>query len=216
MEDYILNHIDEEPYWLNDIYRDANLRLLYPRMVSGHLQGRILKTLTQMIRPARALELGTFAGYSALCIAEGLDKGATLETIEISDELEDFIREHLAKSPFNDRINLHIGDAMEIVPRLHAEGGDWNMVFVDADKRQYPAYYEMLLGYLSPGGWMLVDNTLWNGVLEKISVQSPTIGKHDLQAVRIAEFNELVRNDPRVEKVILPIRDGITVIRQKL
>lgn len=214
LEEYLLSHTDPEPEYLKHLYRDANLQLLYPRMVSGHLQGRLLKMLTSMIAPRRAVELGTFAGYSALCIAEGLPEGATLDTIEIFDELQPFLEKHLAGTPFSDRITLHIADAMAILPQLAAREGRFDMAFIDADKRLYPAYYEMLIPCMNPGGWIIADNTLWDGkVLENL--KDPGTSRHNRQATAIAEFNDMVAADQRVEKLILPLRDGLTIAHLK-
>lgn len=205
LEDYILSHIDREPEQLRQLNRDANVYLLYPRMCSGHLQGRILKMLTTMIAPMRVLELGTYAGYSALCIAEGMPEGGELHTIELDDELEDFITERFSRSPYAAKLNLHIGDAMEIVPRL---GLQWDMVFMDANKRHYVDYYNMLLPMVRKNGYILADNTLWDG-----KVTDPGAA-HDQQTLGIIEFNDLVAADSRVERVILPLRDGLTLIRK--
>lgn len=207
LEEYILQHIDPEPDNLRQLARDVNVYLLYPRMCSGHLQGRILRMLTTMIAPRRALELGTYAAYSALSIAEGLPPDGQLHTIEIDDEMEDFIRQRLALSPHGRRVTLHIGDAADIIPRL----GDqpWDMVFIDANKRSYLQYYEMILPRLRPGGYILADNTLWDG-----KVTDPE-HNHDPQSRGIMEFNDHVAADPRVERVILPLRDGLTIIRKK-
>lgn len=214
LEEYLLSHTDPEPEHLKHLYRDANLQLLYPRMLSGHLQGRLLKMLTEMIAPMRALELGTFAGYSALCIAEGLPEGATLDTVEIFDELQPFLENHLTGAPYADRVRLHIADAMEIVPRLAAEQGKFDMAFIDADKRLYPEYYEMLMPLMNPGGWILADNTLWDG---KVLDDKKDTGesRHNRQASAIARFNDMVAADSRVEKLILPLRDGLTIIHLK-
>ena len=158
LEQYIEGHISPEPEHLQRLYRHTWLHHLYPRMCSGHLQGRILKMLTEMIAPRRVLELGTFTGYSALCIAEGLPSGATLDTVEIDDEMEDELRERFAPFP---AITLHIGDAAELVERL---GGEWDMVFLDADKRRYPEFLSLLKPRMSPGGYILADNTLWRPI----------------------------------------------------
>ena len=214
LEEYLLSHTDPEPDYLKRLYRDANLQLLYPRMVSGHLQGRLLKMLTTMIAPRRAVELGTFAGYSALCIAEGLPEGATLDTIEIFDELQPFLEKHLAETPFSDRIRLHIADAMAILPQLAAREGRFDMAFIDADKRLYPDYYEMLIPCMNPGGWIIADNTLWDGkVLD--TLKDPSTSRHNRQATEIARFNDMVAADKRVEKLILPLRDGLTIVHLK-
>lgn len=214
LEEYLLSHTDPEPEHLRCLYRDANLELLYPRMLSGHLQGRLLKMLTGMISPKRALELGTFAGYSALCIAEGLPEGGTLDTVEIFDELQPFLERHLDGAPYAGRIRLHIADAMEIVPRLAQLEGKFDMAFIDADKRLYPEYYEMLLPLMNPGGWILADNTLWDG---KVLGDKKDFGesRHNRQASAIARFNDMVAADTRVEKLILPLRDGLTIIHIK-
>lgn len=207
LEDYILDHIDPEPANLRKLARDVNVYLLYPRMCSGHLQGRILRMLTTMISPRRVLELGTYAGYSALSIAEGLPEGGHLDTIEIDDEMEDFIRQRFNESPYGRRITLHIGDADNIIPTLGNE--PWDMVFIDANKRSYIDYYNTLLPRVKPGGYILADNTLWDG-----KVTDPE-HNHDAQTRGIIGFNDLVAGDPRVERVILPLRDGLTIIRKK-
>ena len=207
LDEYILRHIDAEGNYLHALWRDTQLRLAYGQMASGHLQGRMLKMLVRMIRPRRLLELGTFSGYSALSMAEGLEDGAELHTVEVFDELEDFLRQWIGGSPWADRIHLHIGDALDIVPRMDMV---WDMVFVDADKRHYADYYRMLLPRIRPGGYLIADNTLWYGhVLEQHPRES------DLQTRGIQAFNDMVAADPHVEKVILPLRDGLTVIRKK-
>lgn len=205
LDEYILSHIDPEGDYLHALYRDTHLRLLYPRMASGHLQGRLLKMLVGMIRPRCALEIGTYSGYSALCIAEGLPPEGVLHTFEINDEQEEFTRPWLESSPYAHRIHLHIGDALQEVPRL---GLTFDFAFVDGDKRRYVEYYEMVLSCLQPGGHILADNTLWDGhVLEADT--------HDAQTLGIRAFNDRVAADPRVEKVILPLRDGLTIIRKR-
>jgi predicted O-methyltransferase YrrM len=191
---------------LAKLNRDVHLRLLYPRMCSGHLQGRILTMLTRMISPLNVLELGTYAGYSALCIAEGLPEGGHLDTVEIDDEMEDFIRGQFNNSPFGAKVTLHIGDAAQIVPSL---GQKFDMAFMDANKRTYCETYEMLLPLMTPGGFILADNTLWDG-----KVTDPA-ANHDPQTSGICRFNDMVAADPRVEKVILPLRDGLTLIHIK-
>ena len=207
LDEYILRHIDAEGNYLHALWRDTQLRLAYGQMASGHLQGRMLKMLVRMIRPRRLLELGTFSGYSALSMAEGLEAGAELHTVEVFDELEDFLRQWVGGSPWADRIHLHIGDALDIVPRMDIV---WDMVFVDADKRHYADYYRMLMPRIRPGGYLIADNTLWYGhVLEQHPRES------DLQTRGIQAFNDMVAADPHVEKVILPLRDGLTVIRKK-
>ena len=207
LDEYILRHIDAEGNYLHALWRDTQLRLAYGQMASGQLQGRMLKMLVRTIRPRRLLELGTFSGYSALSMAEGLEDGAELHTVEVFDELEDFLRQWIGGSPWADRIHLHIGDALDIVPRMDMV---WDMVFVDADKRHYADYYRMLMPRIRPGGYLIADNTLWYGhVLEQHPRES------DLQTRGIQAFNDMVAADPHVEKVILPLRDGLTVIRKK-
>ncbi|MCF0198734.1 MAG: class I SAM-dependent methyltransferase [Bacteroidaceae bacterium] len=207
MEDYIKAHIDPEPDYLHRLYRDTQLRLSYGQMASGHVQGRLLKMLTQMIRPRTVVELGTFSGYSALCIAEGLEPGAVVHTFEIYDEQEDFTRPWLEQSDYADRIRFHIGDALQLLPQMDLRP---DMAFVDADKRHYVEYYEMLLPMMPPGGYIVADNTLWYGhVLETETRES------DLQTLGIKAFNDLLAHDDRVEKVIVPVRDGLTLIRKK-
>ena len=206
IEAYILQHMDEESYYLKALYRQAHLKLINPRMTSGHLQGRLLKMLVQLARPKRVLEIGTFAGYSALCMAEGLEEGALLHTYEIDDELEDFTRPWIEGSPYGDKVCFHIGNALEEVPQL---GEVFDLVFMDGDKRQYMEYYEMILQHTSPGALILADNTLWDGhVVDKAYL-------NDRQTVAINKFNAFVAADPRVEKFILPLRDGLTMIRKK-
>ena len=206
-DDYILSHIDPEPPYLHALYRDTHLKLLYPRMASGHLQGRLLKMLVQMIRPQRVLEIGTYSGYSALCMAEGLPEGGRILTYEINDEQEEFTRPWFDNSPYAACIDFRIGDALNEVPRLQQT---FDLVYIDADKRKYVEYYEMSLQWLRPGGYIIADNTLWDGyVLEEHPRPS------DLQTIGIRHFNDLVAQDQRVEKVILPLRDGLTLIRKK-
>lgn len=205
LENYILQHIDPEPELLRRVNRDTHVMCLYSNMCSGHLQGRMLKMLTRMIRPHRILELGTFTGYSALCFAEGMPDDAELHTVEINDELAEFIQGHFDSSPRASQIHLHIGDAQEIVPAI---GGPWDLVFIDANKRTYKEYYEMVLPYVRPGGFIIADNTLWYGKVSDASC-------HDAQTLGILAFNDHVSNDPRVEKVILPLRDGLTIIYKK-
>lgn len=206
LTDYIETHIDPQPDYLDRIERLTNLRLINGRMCSGHLQGRILKMLTRMINPKRVLELGTFSGFSALCIAEGLPEGATIDTVEVDDELEDFIHHNLSLTPLGKKVTLHIGDAMETMQSWEPETFD--LIFVDADKRSYSLYYDSCLSLLKPGGFLIADNTLWDGhVVQPEKFRDP-------QTKGIREFNDLVKEDPRVEKVILPIRDGLTLIRK--
>lgn len=204
LEEYIQAHIDAEGEVLYDLYRQTNLRLLNPRMASGHIQGRLLKMLVGMIRPMRVLEIGTFTGYATICMAQGLPEGAMIDTVEVDDELENFILGWLDKAGCSDRVKLHIGNALELVPRL---GVKFDMVFMDGEKRQYPQYYEMLLEWVKPGGYILADNTLWDGhVVDSAYDRDP-------QTIAIRRFNDMVHADPRVEVSMIPVRDGITIIR---
>lgn len=208
LDQYIRDHIDSESDFLHSLWRDTQLRLSYGQMASGHIQGRLLKMLTCMIRPRIAVELGTFSGYSALCIAEGLEEGALLHTFEKYDEQEDFTRPWFEKSPYADKIRFHVGDALTMIPEMGLN--DIDMAFVDANKRHYLDYYEMLLPRMRRGGFILADNTLWYGhVVEENTRES------DLQTRGIKAFNDALAQDKRVEKVIVPVRDGLTLIRVK-
>lgn len=205
LDEYILSHIDDEGDYLRTLYRDTHVKLLRPRMASGHLQGRMLKMFVRMIQPKQVLEIGTFSGYSALCLAEGLAEGGMLHTFEINDEQEDFTRPWLEGSAYADKIKFYIGDALELVPAMDIT---FDMAFVDGDKRKYVEYYEMVLSKLRPGGYIIADNTLWDGhVLEEPH-------SNDYQTIGIKRFNDWIARDERVEKVILPLRDGLTIIRK--
>lgn len=205
LDNYILTHSDPEPDYLYRLWRATNIHLLHGRMASGHLQGRLLKMLVGMIRPKNVLEVGTFSGYSALSMAEGLEDGGHLYTFEINDEQEDFTRPWIEQSPWADRITFLIGDAITEAPRL---GITFDLAFIDGDKRTYRETYEMTLSVVRKGGFILADNTLWDG-----HVVDPSYGK-DQQTHGIVSFNDYVRQDSRVERVILPLRDGLTLIRK--
>ena len=205
--DYILAHIDAEPDYLHRLWRATNLELLNGRMASGHLQGRLLKMLVEMVRPRNILEVGTFSGYSALCMAEGLaDDDCRVYTFEVNDEVEDFTRRWIAGSPFGHRVQFTIGDALQLAPAL---GITFDMAFLDGDKRTYVEAYEMALKVVRPGGFILADNTLWDG-----HVADPAYDRdHQTQGIR--RFNNYVAADARTDKVILPIRDGLTIVKKK-
>lgn len=205
LEEYISAHIDAESVQLRNLYRETNLKMLNPRMASGHIQGRLLKMLVSMAKPKLVLEVGTFTGYATLCIAEGLEADGVVHTVEINDELEDFITKEFEKSPLRDRICLHIGDAIKVVPEL---GLMFDMIFLDGEKREYPDYYNTLLGWLKPGGYMIADNTLWDGHVIDSSYDS------DPQTVAVKRFNDMVHYDKGVEVAMIPIRDGLTLIRR--
>lgn len=205
LDKYILEHIDPEDQYLKNLYRATNLKLLRPRMASGHLQGRMLKMFVRMIKPQNILEIGTYSGYSAICLAQGLEEQGHLYTFEINDEQEDFTRPWLENSAVADKITFTIGDALELVPGM---GVTFDLAFIDGDKRKYIEYYEMAMQHLSKGGYIIADNTLWDGhVIE-------TAKHNDLQTIGIQKFNDLIANDERIEKVILPLRDGLTIIRK--
>lgn len=206
LNDYLLSHIDPEGDYLYRLWRATNIHLLHGRMASGHLQGRLLKMLVRMVRPENILEVGTFSGYSAICMAEGLGEGGKVYTYEINDELEDFTRPWIEGSAVADKIRFIIGNAIMEAPRL---GVVFDMVFIDGNKRTYTEAYEMALSVLRPGGFVLADNTLWDGhVLE---TPRPT----DRQTIGIETFNDFIAHDNRVEKVILPLRDGLTIAMKK-
>ena len=205
IEDYVLQHIDPEPEYLYRLWRATNIHMLHGRMASGHLQGRLLKMLVRMVRPQNILEVGTFSGYSAICMAEGLEEGGMVYTFEINDEQEDFTRPWIEGSPVADRIRFMIGDALTEAPKL---GVVFDMAFIDGDKRTYLETYEMALSLLRPGGFILADNTLWDGHVVDASYS------RDAQTQGIEAFNDYVLGDTRVERVILPLRDGLTLIRK--
>jgi len=208
LDDYIAAHISPEPPLLHDLYRATWLERLYPRMCSGHVQGRILTTLSAMQQPRNVLELGTFSGYSALCLAEGMHPDGHLHTIEIDDEAEPFIRRWFDRSPLGSRITLHIGDALQVIPSL--DPILWDMVYIDANKRLYSQYLEAVLPRLAPGGTILVDNTLWGGKVADLSA-----ARRDAQARAIAGFNDMVAARADLSVAILPLRDGLTIIRRR-
>ena len=205
-ERYIMRHIDPEDDVLKELDRETNLNVLNARMLSGNLQGQFLTMLSKMINPERILELGTYTGYSAICLAKGLKPGGKLITIETDDEIESMADKYFLKAGLQDEIILLTGPALEIIPSLNEI---FDLVYIDADKREYSAYYHMIFNKVRKGGYIIADNTLWNGKVYK----SPP--PRDSQSLGIIEFNELVKNDLRVEKVILPLRDGMTIIRKK-
>lgn len=203
LEEYILAHIDPEDNLLAKLRRDTYVNLLRPRMVSGHLQGKILKMICRMIQPRYVLEIGTFTGYSAISMAAGMKSGSELHTFEINDELEDFTRSFLEQSEHKEKIFFHIGDALELVPAMDKL---FDLVFIDGDKRNYCEYYDCVFPKVKKGGLILADNTLWDGkVIENVA-------NSDTQTKGILAFNNKIAADSRVEKVILPLRDGLTMI----
>ncbi len=206
IDKYILNHIEPEDEILKELDRETHLKVVGARMISGHLQGLVLSLLSKMIRPTYILELGTFTGYSAICLAKGLQEGGKLITIEIDDELESFAKKYFEKAGIQQKVEQRIGPALEIIPTITET---FDLVFIDAHKPEYPAYYEAVFDKVNSGGYIIADNTLWSGkVLDEPAAD-------DFQTRGIVQFNEMVRNDDRIEKVILPLRDGMTVICKK-
>ena len=206
LEQYVLSHTEPEGDYLYRLWRATNIRTIHGRMVSGHLQGRLLKMFVQMIQPKNILEVGTFSGYSAICMAEGLGSDGTVWTFEINDEMEDFTRPWIENSPVADRIRFMIGDANTEAPKL---GITFDMAFIDGDKRTYVETYETILPLLRPGGFLLADNTLWDGHV------TDTAYDHDHQTQGIRRFNDHITADSRVEQIILPLRDGLSIIRKR-
>ena len=220
LSEYIEQHSSPESTVLQQITRSTHLEVINPRMLSGHVQGRVLSMISQMIRPKRILELGTFTGYSALCLAEGLTEDGRLVTLEHNDEMESSIRRNFALSPLGEKIELVIGDAKETLENFELRikdlelgavsdrGEQFDLVFIDADKKEYCDYLDLVLPLVREGGWILADNTLWDG-----HIVDPAYNK-DKQTVALRTFNDKVAQDERLEKVILPLRDGLTIIRK--
>jgi caffeoyl-CoA O-methyltransferase len=204
LEDYIEQHSQKEPALLAALNKETYQKILLPRMLSGHFQGRVLSMLSKLIRPVNILEIGTYTGYSALCLCEGMQVTGQLHTIDIKEELVDFQRKHFDKSPWGKQIVQHLGEAVDIIPALDLK---FDLVFIDADKENYLNYFELILPKMNTGGIILSDNVLWSGkVLEPLH-------PNDLSTKVLLEYNQLLATDPRVETVLLPIRDGLTVSR---
>ncbi len=206
IDKYILDHIEPEDEVLQELNRETYLNILGARMLSGHLQGQILTMISKMIQPELILEIGTFTGYSAICLARGLNRNGRLITIEIDDELESMASKYFEKAGLRDRIEQKIGSAIEIIQQLNEQ---FDLVFIDADKKEYSSYYHLIFDKVKSGGYILADNVLWSGKV----LDEPK--QDDLQTEGIIEFNELIKNDERIEKVIIPVRDGMTLIRKK-
>lgn len=206
LENYITDNSEDEPKLLTELTRETHLKVVQPRMITGHFQGRVLSLLSKLIAPKKILEIGTYTGYSAICLAEGLQKNGELHTIEVNEELFDIQRRYFDRSGFGNQIVQHTGDALDMVPSLE---NDFDLVFIDAQKIQYNAYFEAVLKKTRPGGIILSDNVLWSGkVLEPVA-------KSDKATAVLVDYNQKLKNDPRVETVILPIRDGLTLCRVK-
>lgn len=204
IEDYVTKHSEDEPTVLKELDRETNLTTLQPRMLSGHFQGRFLSLLSKIIYPKAILEIGTFTGYSAICLAEGMAKNGTLYTIDVNEELHDLQRKYFNKSGFGDQIKQYVGDALEIIPELDTK---FDLVFIDADKPNYVNYFDLIIDKMNPGGIILSDNVLWSGkVVEELK-------KGDKSTEALLEYNKRLKEDPRVETVLLPIRDGLTLSR---
>ena len=208
---YIKEHCTPQGEALDWVERQTNIRTNHSRMLSGAVLGRFLTMMVRMVRPARILELGTFTGYSAICLASGLPEGGHLDTLEVNDELEDLILEGFERAGLSDRISLHIGDCKETLKRFSRETGSspcYDMVYIDANKREYPEYYDLVFPLVRTGGYILADNVLWDGKVYEDNVPE------DRQTQGIARFNDMVAADPRVESVIIPLRDGLNLIRK--
>lgn len=204
MDDYILSHITPEDPLLHDLYRATHLQLLRPRMASGHLQGSLLRMLVKLSGARRLLEIGTYSGYATLCMAQGMPPDGFLHTFEINDEQEAFTQPWFDRSPYAAQIKMHIGDVLELLPALDLR---FDFAFIDGNKRQYVDYYELVLPRLAPGGLLVADNTLWDGRVADETYR-------DAQTLGIRAFNDLVAHDSRVETVLLPLRDGLTLVRK--
>ena len=205
MKDYIRSFSDVEDPVLYELFRETNKKVLQPRMLSGHIQGKMLEMLTRMIKPRKILEIGTYTGYATICVARGLNHNAILHTIEINDELEDFIRHYLDKAGVQKKIHLHIGKAQEIIPKIDEK---FDCIFIDGDKREYPEYLKLCKKYLNNGGFIIADNVLWNG---KVLEEKHKTDKHT-QGIQI--FNQQVKSDPELFQVIFPVRDGLMIIQK--
>ena len=206
LEQYILEHSDEESRLLKELDRETHLNVLNPRMISGRLQGKLLEMISSMIKPERILEIGTFTGYSAICLAKGLKENGRLHTIEINDELEPVISKYISKAGMNTSIILHIGDALSIIPQINET---FDLVFIDGDKREYFKYFDLIIDKVNAGGFILADNILWNGKIFK------DVSPKDDQTAGILQFNDKIKNDPRISRLILPVRDGLMIIRKE-
>jgi caffeoyl-CoA O-methyltransferase len=204
LEDYIEQHSENEPELLAQLNKETYQKILLPRMLSGHFQGRVLSMLSKLIRPVNILEIGTYTGYSALCLCEGMQDNGKLHTIDIKEELIDFQRKYFDKSPWGNQITQHLGEAIEIIPDLNLK---FDLVFIDADKENYINYFNLIVPKMNKGGVILSDNVLWSGKVVE------TIDKNDVSTKILVEYNLLIKNDPRVETVLLPIRDGLTLSR---
>lgn len=204
LENYVAQHSENEPELLAKLNRETHQKILQPRMLSGHFQGRVLSMLSKIINPKNILEIGTYTGYATLCLAEGLAKGGTIDTLDNNEELYDFQRKYFDQSQWATQIHQHLGDALEIIPTLKKK---FDLVFIDADKENYINYFQLIVSMMNTGGIILSDNVLWSGKI------LGALKANDKSTKVLLEYNELLKNDPRVETVLLPIRDGLTVSR---
>ena len=206
IEQYVIDHTKPEASILKDLSRETQLKVMMPRMLSGHLQGEVLKMFSRMIKPERILEVGTYTGYSAICLAEGLCEGGKLFTIDINEEPEKMVREYFTKAGLKEKIDFRIGNALEIIPTLKE---NFDLVFIDADKENYSKYYDLVFEKVKRGGFIIADNVLWSG---KVLMPKE---KMDIDTRAIDEFNKRVKADERVENVLLPVRDGLMIVRKQ-
>ena len=206
IDNYVVAHSQKEPELLQHLHRETWQKVLAPRMLSGHLQGRVLSMLSKLIKPVHILEIGTYTGYSALCLCEGMSQKGVLHTIDINEELYDFQRKYFDLSPYGNQIVQHLGNALHIIPELRIS---FDLVFIDADKRNYPAYLELILPKLNTGAVILSDNVLWSGKVVE------AIREDDLDTMALLQYNKSLNEHPRLETVLLPIRDGLTISRVK-
>jgi predicted O-methyltransferase YrrM len=206
LDHYIVKHSEDEPELLQKLSRETHLKILQPRMLSGHYQGRLLSLISKMVNPKTILEIGTYTGYSAICLAEGLQSGGVLHTIDINEELYDFQRKYFDASPYGKQIIQHVGNAIESIITIDSY---FDLVFIDADKEDYPAYFELVMTKLNSGGIILSDNVLWSGKVTEPLVEGDEATK------ALLHYNKLLKDDPRIETVVLPIRDGLTISRKR-
>jgi predicted O-methyltransferase YrrM len=207
LDDYSVSHSQDEPELLQQLSRETYQKILQPRMLSGHFQGRVLSMISKLVNPKTILEIGTYTGYSALCLAEGMTNDGTLHTIDINEELYDFQRKYFNKSPYGSQIIQHLGNALEIIPKIE---NSFDLVFIDADKENYANYFHAIIDKLNSGGIILSDNVLWSG-----KVLHTTFKKEDTSTPALIAYNKLLKEDTRIETVLLPIRDGLTISRKK-
>ncbi|MGB0806834.1 MAG: O-methyltransferase [Salibacteraceae bacterium] len=205
LDDYVVQHTENEPAPLKELNRKTWIEILNPRMIAGHFQGRVLSMLSHMIKPKNILEIGTFTGYSAICWAEGLAKNGEIHTIDINEELEDLAKHYVTESGFENQVHFHIGNALDLIPTINKK---WDIVFLDADKSNYTNYYNQVFDSVKKGGYIIADNVLWNGKV----IDEKAFSEIDTKA--ILAFNEMIQKDTRVQNVLFPIRDGLMVARK--